>query len=158
MLWQFGFGQPTGFDVTDVLSGLMPSHAWKKRNKKESWYPGDTVNTGIGQGFTLVTPLQLAVAVAALAKQGQRFSPHFLLRTESPQGDLSVKKPHLLSEIKLPQGDWQIVEEGMRRVMGPGGTGYHYGAGANYAIAGKTGTAQVFSLKGEKYNKNKVPE
>lgn len=158
VLWQFGFGKPTGIDLTDELGGLMPSPDWKKRTKKESWYPGDTVNTGIGQGFTLVTPLQLAVAVAALAKQGQRFSPHVLLRTESPQGDLSVKKPRLLSEIKLPQGDWEIVDEGMQRVMTPGGTGYHYGAGATYAIAGKTGTAQVFSLKGEKYNKNKVPE
>ncbi len=159
MLWQFGFGKPTGIDVTDELGGLVPSPAWKKRIKGESWYPGDTVITGIGQGFTLVTPLQLAAAVSAIAKQGERFRLHVLLKSESNNGKITVEKSEALPKIQLPEEDWEVVQEGMRKVMSPGGTGYHYGAGASYAIAAKTGTAQVFSLKaGEKYDKTKVPE
>lgn len=158
MLGRFGFGKPTGIDVTDELGGLVPSPAWKRRVKGESWYPGDTVITGIGQGFTLVTPLQLGAAVAAIAKRGQHFRPHLLLKSESPDGKVKIEKPEILPPIQLSEEDWAVVEEGMRKVMGPGGTGNHYGAGAPYAIAAKTGTAQIFSLKGQKYDKKTVPE
>lgn len=159
MLWQFGFGKPTGIDITDELGGLVPSPAWKKRVKGEGWYPGDTVITGIGQGFTLVTPLQLAHATAAIAGQGNHFRPHLLLRSQSPDGAVEVEKPERLPPIKLSENDWAVIKEGMLKVMLPGGTGNHYGAGAAYSIAGKTGTAQVFSLKtGQKYDKAKVPE
>lgn len=158
MLGRFGFGKVTGIDVTDELGGLVPSPAWKKRTKGESWYPGDTVITGIGQGFTLVTPLQLAHAVAAIAKRGHHFRPHLLLRSEAATGEKNTPEPEALPTIELPEEDWDVVQEGMLKVMTPGGTGNHYGAGAPYKIAGKTGTAQVFSLKaGEKYDKNKVP-
>lgn len=159
MLGQFGFGKATGIDVTDELSGLLPSPAWKKKTKGESWYPGDTVITGIGQGYTLVTPLQLVQAAAGIAGQGKHFRPHLLLRTQAHTGSIETYKPEILPEIKLPEDDWETVKEGMLKVMTPGGTGYHYGAGASYTIAGKTGTAQVYSLKaGEKYDKNRVPE
>ena len=158
MLGQFGFGKPTGIDVTDELGGLVPSPAWKKRTKGESWYPGDTVITGIGQGFTLVTPLQLGAAVAAIAKRGQHFRPHLLLKSESSDGQVKIEKPEILPPLQLAEDDWDVVEEGMRKVMTPGGTGNHYGAGASYTIAAKTGTAQVFSLKGQKYDKKTVPK
>lgn len=158
LLGQFGFGKPTGIDVTDEIGGLLPSPAWKKRVKGESWYPGDTVITGIGQGFTLVTPLQLASAVAAIAKRGQHYRLHVLLKAESANGKMKIEQPETLPPIKLSEQDWDVVQEGMRKVVLPGGTGYHYGMGAAYTIAAKTGTAQVFSLKGGKYDKNKVPE
>jgi penicillin-binding protein 2 len=159
MLWRFGFGKLTEIDITDELSGIVPSPAWKKRVKGESWYPGDTVITGIGQGFTLVTPLQLAHATAGIAKRGQHFRPHLLLKSESFDGTMVTEKLEPLPLIQLPEEDWDVIEEGMLKVMGPGGTGYHYGAGAPYKIAAKTGTAQVFSLRAnEKYDKHKVPE
>ena len=93
----------------------MPSPEWKKRVKGESWYPGDTVITGIGQGFTLVTPLQLATAVAAIAKRGQHFRPHVLLRSEASNGTVTVEKPEALPPITLSDDDWDVVKRGCKR-------------------------------------------
>lgn len=146
-LYKFGLGHKTGIGSHEELPGLLPSPEWKKRVQKKNWYPGDTVITGIGQGFMLTTPLQLASATATLANRGQGMQPTFLL------GD---KKP--LPPISLPPETWGVVIQAMQKVISEGTGGKYYGRNAKYTVAGKTGTAQVFSLKGQKYNAASLPK
>ncbi len=150
-LARFGFGQSTGIDLNGELPGLLPSRRWKRRAKGEPWYPGETVITGIGQGFLLVTPLQLAYASALLANRGRPIVPHLGRASRAPgQNTLSPlplpHPPRAALALKAPE-HWERVKEAMVAVVNARhGTAHRVGEGANYVIAGKTGTAQVFGL------------
>jgi penicillin-binding protein 2 len=149
VLQEFGFGQMTGIDTSIERSGLVPSPAWKMRVHHTAWYPGDTIDAGIGQGFLLVTPLQLANAVMRLVDHGSGYQIHLLQATETPSGARSLLPPSLLTPINLPTGDIDLVLRAMHEVVSdPRGTGYRAGADAPYTFGGKSGTAQVFSLHG----------
>lgn len=149
----FGFGEQTGIDLPSESTGLMPTQEWKQKRHKGNWYPGDTVNVGIGQGFWLATPLQLAHAVSVIANHGVRLKPHLLrgVRTNKNQEE-SVLKPEPFPSVQADPKQWDLVINGMENVMQPGGTARAAGAGAAYRIAGKTGTAQVHGLNGGKYS------
>lgn len=147
-LAQFGLGEKSGIDLEGESPGLLPSREWKTRRFKQAWYPGETVIAGIGQGFHLTTPLQLAVATAMLANGGKRIEPRLvqavrdpLTRTWQP---LPVAKRTQLAFDPL---NLEAVREGMMAVTRPGGTASAAAAGAAYTIAGKTGTAQVVGIK-----------
>lgn len=156
----FGLGSTTGIDLIGELPGLAPSEAWKKRVYHEAWYPGDTLNIGIGQGTLLATPLQMAQVAATLANRGKRFSPHLVTAIDFHEGtELQSKAPVELPSVQLKSNHhWQLVLNAMKNVVHlPGGTAYRVSHGLTYQIAGKTGTAQVFNLKqNEKYEVNKV--
>ena len=146
MLMQFGFGQLTHVDLLEEAPGLVPSPSWKRNSKGVSWYPGDTLITSIGQGFMLVSPLQLANATASLSQNGKRFRPHLLDKTMDDQGDVHPYKPLEEYPIQLKNSSyWTLVHEAMRAVIENNeGTGYRFGRTAPYTVAAKTGTAQVF--------------
>ena len=146
---QFGFGHPTGVDLPLEKSGLMPSREWKQRTRKENWYPGETLNTGIGQGYTLTTPVQLAQMVVRIAMRGGGFKPHIVHATENALTHaVDVVKPEALPPIEMSSPEnWEVVISAMEAVaQSPGGTAYKIGKDAPYRIAAKTGTAQVASL------------
>ncbi|WP_022950267.1 penicillin-binding protein 2 [Leucothrix mucor] len=156
---EFGFGQKTGIDLPHERSGLIPTPEWKKKRYKTSWYPGDTVNIGIGQGYWTASPLQLAHATGAVAMRGQRVMPH-VLKSVRTSRDLPEKVvvPKRLPSIKATDAHWDAVIQGMVNVVhGPMGTARRSGAGAKYRFAGKTGTAQVFGIAQNKtYNASKL--
>ena len=159
-LGRFGLGQPTGIDLEGERSGLLPTPAWKQKRWKQRWFPGETVITGIGQGYTLVTPLQLASAVAMLANQGIRVKPHLVSSIQGGQkGDSKTITASPEKTIGLKPENLALVTAGMLGVTQPGGTAASIGAGAPYNIAAKTGTAQVVGIKqGEKYNASALDE
>ena len=153
----FGFGERTGIDLPSEATGLMPSQEWKQRRHKSSWYPGDTVNIGIGQGYWLSTPLQLAHATTIMANHGKRLKPHVLrgVRIAKNQEE-TVLKPEPFPDVAAEPRFWDLTVQGMENVMRPGGTARAAGAGAAYRMAGKTGTAQVFGLAGGTYNAGRL--
>ena len=160
-LVQFGFGESTGVDIRGESAGLMPSPHWKRQTRNQPWYPGETVITGIGQGFMLVTPLQLASATATLSMRGLRLKPRVVLRRSDP-GILQPidNEPEPVSVIKPVAAEhWTQIVEAMRNVVhGPRGTARRISVGASYQIAGKTGTSQVFTVgQDEKYQASDVP-
>lgn len=161
----FGFGVKTGVDLLDARyepSGLFPSSEWKRRVRNQPWYPGETLITGIGQGFTLVTPLQLAVATATLANRGQRVQPRLLRETENISGgEKELIAPILNGQVDMVAPEhWRQVINAMRDVVhSRHGTARHLSKDIPYTIAGKTGTAQVIGIKqGEQYDAEKVPK
>lgn len=151
-LAKFGFGAPTGIDIVGELGGLLPSRTWKQRARSQPWFPGETLITGIGQGFTLTTPLQLAEATATLANWGRRQRPHVVRALHRPgaEGLEPISYP-LPAPVPVENpGHWASVIQAMRAVVhGPRGTARRIGEDAGFEIAGKTGTAQVFGLKQE---------
>ncbi len=157
---RFKFGQKTGIDLSGELTGLMPSREWKLRTRKREWYAGDTVITGIGQGFSLATPLQLAVATATLANRGQYKEPRLAFALDNPDtGEMKTVVTTPQPPIVLKQQHfWDIAISGMEAVVHNGrGTAKHIGRRSRYRFAGKTGTAQVVSIKQEEsYNANKL--
>ena len=165
-LTSLGLGEKTGIDILGERAGLVPSTAWKKKTFKQKslqvWFPGETVIAGIGQGYMLVTPLQLANAAATLANRGQRFEPRLVRSMRDPITNTVVDlAPHALRPVTLKDaGDWDVVIGGMIGVTNEGGgTARAAQAGAPYRIAGKTGTAQVFSIgQNEKYNESQVQD
>jgi len=164
-LSEFGFGEPTGIDIDGEMRGLLPSTAWKrkayKRKELQIWFPGETIITGIGQGYLLVTPLQLAHATASLSMHGQRFQPRLVHAVrDSVTGKVRELPPVPLPPVQARDpGMWDVIVEGMQMVMKPGGTASIAGNGTAYTMAGKTGTAQVFSVgQNESYKKMHVEE
>ncbi len=159
---QFGFGKLTGIDVPGESSGLLPSRSWKRGRYNEAWYPGETVISGIGQGFNVVTPLQLATALAALVNGGTVRQPRLLFAEKPSDGGIArrVEAPVAGTVPVVDAEDWGAVLEGMRRVVnGPRGTARSVALNADYEIAGKTGTAQVYGLAvGEEYEESEVAE
>lgn len=159
-LSRFGFGKKTGLDLEGETSGLLPSQEWKMKRYKDKWYAGDTVSVGIGQGYNLVTPMQLAFATAALANDGIGYKPHLVREVRSSRSNenrLIEAKPEF--DMKLDPAHLDLVKRAMAAVTQPGGTAAQAAAGAPYHIAGKTGTAQVVAMKqGEKYDASKIDE
>ncbi len=145
----FGLGAATGIDNTHERSGLLPSRDWKRKFKRLPWFPGETLNVGIGQGYMLTTPLQLAAMTAALANRGEGFVPQLLMKRG---GDRT--SPVSRSAMKVSEQYWDVIIKSMRDVVhGYKGTAKRIGIGANYRMAGKTGTAQVVSIaQGEEYD------
>ncbi len=158
MLTRFGFGEKTGIDLTEELKGILPTQAWKEKVTHKSWYPGDTLNTGIGQGFMEITPVQLAAGVAAIANRGQRWQPHVLLHSQAASGVQTALEPLALTPVQLDKNIWKAIFAGMKGVANlPDGTAYQFFKNVSYTVAGKTGTAQVYSLKGQRYNAGMLP-
>ena len=165
-LTSFGFGERTGIDVMNENMGVIPSREWKRtqftQREDQTWYPGETVITGIGQGFTLVTPLQLAHATAVLATSGQRFKPRLVIATEdSVTGEIANHDPVLLDIIgNVEEPHWERITQAMVGVTEElQGSGHNAMRGTQYSVAGKTGTAQVFSLAAdETYDAEEIDE
>ncbi|MDD5389366.1 MAG: penicillin-binding protein 2 [Gallionellaceae bacterium] len=157
-LAQFGFGQKSGVDLDGELSGLLPTPEWKQRRFKQPWWPGETVIAGIGQGYVLATPMQLAVATMAIANNGVVYKPQLIRAWRDPSsGLLSNAAPQILRHIPLKPEFLRLVKEAMVDVTLPGGTASAAGANAPYQFAGKTGTAQVVGIRqGEKYDASRV--
>lgn len=157
----FGFGEDATLDVSGALSGLLPSRDWKRAYRNEPWYPGDSVNMGIGQGFFLATPLQLATATALIANRGTWIEPRLLkdIKGERSVAEFLPEETHQPLTLDNPE-DWEFVVDSMEEVMhGRRGTARRVGANADYRMAGKTGTAQVFSLEqDEEYDAEEVRE
>ncbi|MFM9913189.1 MAG: penicillin-binding protein 2 [Methylophilaceae bacterium] len=156
----FGFGKLTGIDIDGERSGLLPTPAWKQKRYKQQWYAGETVITGIGQGYTLVTPMQLAYATAMLANNGVGVKPHLLSSIrDSVTGVIRPLPVETLDRIPVSATNLELVRLGMTDVTQPGGTAASIGAGAPYSIAAKTGTAQVIGIaQGQKYNASQIDE
>jgi penicillin-binding protein 2 len=153
----FGFGQATKVDLTGELNGLMPSREWKQENRREPWYPGETLIVGIGQGYFLTTPLQLAAATATLANQGHHIRPRVVATIEKPDGEVQ-ESPKIIDDLQqLDPIHWNQVIDAMTLVVeGAHGTARSIRSD-HYRIAGKTGTAQVFSIKqDEEYDEETV--
>src|SRR5574340_790196 len=159
-LSRFGFGKKTGVDLEGETSGLLPSQEWKMRRYQQKWYAGDTVSVGIGQGYNLVTPMQLAHATATLANNGVAYKPHLVREVRSSRSNenrVIENKPEF--DMQIPPTHLDLVRRAMVAVNQPGGTAAGAAAGAPYHIAGKTGTAQVIAMKqGEKYDASKIDE
>lgn len=160
-LSRFGFGHKTGIDISNELGGLMPTREWKRTARNQAWYPGETIITGIGQGFLNATPLQLAYATATLANRGQPVRPHILYALLPPTTKtLQVHQAELQEPISLDNSTyWDKVITAMTDVVhSASGTAKRIAIGLNYHIAGKTGTSQVFGLgQKEKYVKENIP-
>lgn len=165
-LAQFGLGERTGIDIGGERRGLLPSTAWKrgafKKREAQVWYPGETVIAGIGQGYMLTTPLQLAHATATIAMRGQRFAPR-LVRSirDALTGEVTQLPPTPLPQVQVADPAWwDVIIGGMVGVTNdPWGTARRSQQGAPYTIAGKTGTAQVFTVgQNEKYNEADIAE
>ncbi len=160
-LSRFGFGSVTALDVGGALPGLLPSRDWKRGARNAPWYPGDTVNMSIGQGFFLSTPLQLAQATALMANRGIRAQARMLKDVVGDTPVSEVLQPGYLDDIAVQkQKDWEYVVNAMEEVMhGQRGTARGAAEGAPYRMAGKTGTAQVFSLgEDEEYDADEIRE
>jgi penicillin-binding protein 2 len=162
----FGLGAATGLDMPGEKGGLVPSPAWKRTAFRSAanqvWFPGETVIAGIGQGYMLVTPLQLAHATATVAARGRRFRPTMLHATRDPlTGAMTPVAPVPLPPVAVADPSfWDTVIEGMHAVMhGPRGTARAVGLGAPFQMAGKSGTAQVFTVaQNQKYRAADVAE
>lgn len=156
----FGFGRVTGVDISGELGGLMPSREWKRRAKGQAWFPGETVITGIGQGFTLVTPLQLAAGTAVLSNRGIGYRPHVVSAEENPiTGEIAIIDPEALPPVpRKNDANWDATLKAMFDVVNsPAGTARRIGIDAPAHIAGKTGTAQVFTVgQEEEYKEHEV--
>jgi penicillin-binding protein 2 len=163
-LAQLGFGQPTGLDIEGEKPGLLPSREWKRkrfrRPEEQRWYQGDSVSVGIGQGYNLATPMQLAFATAILANNGVVYRPHLVRHVvDQRSSEARPVEPQPVRTVPLNPKWVSLVKAAMVDVTKPGGTAARAGAGAAYVFAGKTGTAQVIAMKqGEKYDETKVAE
>ncbi|MEY6432288.1 penicillin-binding protein 2 [Thioalkalicoccus limnaeus] len=159
-LIEFGFGMRTGIDVSGELPGLVPTRDWKRTTRRQPWYPGETLILGIGQGYFLATPLQLAVTTAAMATRGRFIEPRVVRALGDAAGALSAETGVVARQIEMakPQ-DWEKVIRAMVNVVDGGrGTARHIRSGS-YRIAGKTGTSQVFSLgQNQVYRADEIDE
>jgi len=165
-LAQFGLGDKVGLDIGGERTGILPSTQWKRKAFKKPelqvWFPGETVIAGIGQGYMLTTPLQLAHAAAAIAMRGKRYAPRLVRAVrDGESGALRELPPVELPSVEVADPSyWDVVIGGMVGVTNdPWGTARRSQLGAPYRIAGKTGTAQVFSVgQKERYDEKEVAE
>lgn len=163
---QLGFGRTAGLDIADESSGLLPDAAWKRRVRNEIWYPGDSINLGIGQGNLLVTPLQLAAYVNIIANRGNIMRPGMLMRSSSAlQEDVAAQ---VVGTVQGPTPqDWENMVDAMENVVHRGNLGWrqsgtawpYIGQDIAYRMAGKSGTAQVVEIKqGTTYRDDELDE
>jgi penicillin-binding protein 2 len=158
-LSRFGFGKTPGVDISGAIAGLLPSQQWKRRVKKSAWYAGETLIVGIGQGYFLTTPLELARATATLASRGLHFPPRILQAIREPGATAPtsswIPQATIIDDIKKKNLEY-IIESMADVVEGISGTARRIYT-KRYRIAGKTGTAQVFTVKqDEEYEEEKV--
>ena len=151
----FGFGSPTGIDIPFERGGLWPSREWKKSKRRLPWFPGDTLNVGIGQGDTLATPLQLAVMTNTIANKGKLIRPRLVHKIGGEPTEMDV-----VQNLDVDESDWDYIFSTMRDVIhAQNGTAKRIGFGSPYKMAGKTGTAQVVGIKqGEEYDSEALKE
>lgn len=165
---RFGFGEATVLDIPDVESGNVPNDAWKRKRFGESWYPGDTVNLAIGQGYISVTPLQLATYATVLANRGRWVQPRMLLSSSRalPELPALMERP-LVSDQEFIDENWERLVDAMQDVVHRGNQDYgnngiawaHIGMDIAYTMAGKSGTAQVVEIaQGEAYDEELLDE
>ncbi|MGY4525515.1 penicillin-binding protein 2 [Pseudomonas sp. UBA4617] len=154
---KFGIGQRVSLDMFEESAGLMPSREWKRATRRQAWFPGETLILGIGQGYMQATPLQLAQATALIANKGVWNRPHL---AKTIEGQPPVDENPMDNIVLRDKSDWAKVTHGMEQVMhNARGTARKAAIGAQYRIAGKSGTAQVVAIKqGEKYDRNKLQE
>jgi len=144
----FGFGKPTGIVGLDEAAGVAPGPAWKQENVGEPWYTGDTVNLSIGQGFLLVTPLQLANMYSALARTGVLRSPLLVTRIVAADGSVQQFEAKELGRLPVSEATLAAIRQGLTLVIAsPGGTSYQAFLGSSVAAAGKSGTAEDVELQ-----------
>lgn len=148
---KFGIGQRVSIDMYEEAAGLMPSRDWKRTRYRQPWYPGETLIAGIGQGYMLATPLQLAQATSLIASRGVWHRPRLLKEAEGLLPDESDTPPDI--QIRN-DSDWDFITQAMQDVMqSPHGTARAAAANAPYNMAGKSGTAQVVAIaQGERYD------
>lgn len=152
---EYGFGDRTGVDTTNERRGVMPSTQWKRSAMGQPWYPGETISAGIGQGYWLATPMQLAAATSVVALRGERRAPRLLKAINGEEQQAPLLKP-----VEGTPEHWDAIFDGMREVVhGERGTADYLSQGIAYEMAGKTGTAQVINIpQGEVYNEEEVAE
>ncbi len=147
-LSKFGFGSSTGSELAYESTGILPSKEWKQWAKQEPWYEGETLITGIGQGATLVSMLQLAHATTIIANKGQRYRPRLILKTIDELGEEHIREPDLVDVLDFNERHYDAVTKSMERVVhGNRGTARKISDGLNYRMAGKTGTVQIVSRR-----------
>jgi len=155
-----GFGQRTGVDIAGESEGILPSQQWKRKRfrkpEQQKWYAGETISIGIGQGYNSFTPIQLAQATAALANKGVMYRPHLVkFITDTKTGAHTLIEPKPLRTLDWKPEHIEVIKNAMIGVNKEG-TGARAFAGAPYLSAGKTGTSQVYSLKGAEYKAHSV--
>ena len=159
----FGYGRPTGIDIGGEKAGLLPTPEWKERVYKEKWVPGETVNMGIGQGYLLVTPLQVAHIAGVLAERGRNFRPRLVKGTRDAEGHVKWLAPVEDKPVSgISDAHWDVIIDAMKgtthceRYCGTAAGPFK---GAAYDAGGKTGTAQVYTVgQNDKYNSKTLPE
>ncbi len=159
-LKQFRFGEKTGIDLVGERKGIRPSREWKRRRYKQVWFPGETVIIGIGQGAFQATPLQLAAATAAIANGGHYHEPRLVAEVLDETTGEATPQPGKTHDIPVRNpSDWDKIRDAMVHVVeGPRGTARRI-KNEHYRIAGKTGTAQVFSVAQDaEYDEETVAE
>ena len=150
-----GLGQVNGIDLPNELSGLVPSTEWKRREKKEKWYAGETISVAIGQGQVNVTPLSLAVMMMTVANGGTRYTPHVLKAIDKGKGWEPFAPPPPRSAVRMKNSTVKALRDGLwLAVNGAGTAGRARIEGAD--VSGKTGTAQVISLTGAERARGKI--
>jgi penicillin-binding protein 2 len=163
---QFGLGRNVAVDIPEASTGLLPTPEWKRKAKNQPWYPGDSVNLGIGQGDLLATPMQMATVAAAIANRGKVVRPKMLLSS-----DVSIDEVGTIDELPSVLGldgeDWALMTDAMENVVHRGGQGFrgngtawaYIGQQIGYRMAGKSGTAQVVEItQGEEYDEKQLSE
>lgn len=157
---KFGYGEYTGIDLAEERSGNMPTREWKQKRFRRPWYQGDTIPVGIGQGYWIATPIQMAKALTTLINDGNVKTPHLLYSARNSGVIVPYRQQEVsrLSDVRASY--WEIAKDGMYGVANrQNGTAHKFFADAPYKIAAKTGTAQVFGLKeNETYNAHKIAE
>ena len=159
---QLGLGSRTGIDIPGEATGVLPSPEWKqhrfKRREQQKWFAGETISVGVGQGYNAYTTLQMAHALANVLNYGQVFRPHLVARINDPGNALlRTIEAEPVRQVALKPEHVDFIKRAMAGVIKEG-TGARAFAGAPYEAGGKTGTAQVFSLKGQKYAAGQVKE
>jgi penicillin-binding protein 2 len=159
----FGYGELTGIDIPGEKAGLYASPEWKrhafKRPADQVWFAGETISMGIGQGAITVTPLQQAHFAAEIAERGQVIATPRLVSAIRTAGSTTIvaRSPRLMKPINIATPEqWNVVYDGMVGAVSPGGTAYASAVGAKYKFAGKTGTAQVFTIKQNENTRAKI--
>ena len=155
---RFGFGEITGIDIDGEKAGIYPSTEWKLKTRKQVWFPGESLIAGIGQGYVQATPLQMVRAIAILANKGRVVVPRVVDHMKVPADTEEPYPLRKIEDIPIPPGDWRAVVDAMIDVVhSPRGTAKGIARGLTYHIAGKTGTAQVFSVRQDQvYKRMKV--
>ncbi|MEC9313865.1 MAG: penicillin-binding protein 2 [Pseudomonadota bacterium] len=152
----FGFGHETGIDIPSESSGLSPSREWKRASRNQAWFPGETLISGIGQGFNQTTPIQLAHATSTLAMRGVMQEPQVVRASrKAGQSEMELRGSERVNSLPMQDSQhWEAVVDSMVEVIhGERGTARHVGKDMPFKVAGKTGTAQVFGIaQDEKYD------